>query len=89
MRQRSASWSGPAGLDDRDGRQNAPAVPHVEAPVRHGHAMGRAADRVSDVLRACQGWLGVDTPRCGRERCTQRGAGPGEAQGCGAHGACL
>ena len=43
-----------------------PSVMHVEDPVvRDGDAMCIAADRVSDLLRACTGWLGVDHPLCG------------------------
>ena len=38
-----------------------PPIPHVEDPrVGDGDAMGRAADIVQDVGRACQGRLGVD-----------------------------
>jgi hypothetical protein len=60
------------------------AVPHVEDPVvRDGHTMGRAADRVSDLLRTCPGWLGVDHPRCGIELSAKQGNAPGAAQGCG------
>ena len=74
-----------------------PSVMHVEDPVvRDGDAMGRAADRVSDVLRACTGWLGVDNPLCGIQLSAKLGEAPGDTQGCGAlndsqgaGGACL
>ena len=39
--------------------------------VGNGDAMGRAADIVQDVCRACQGCLGVDTPFFGVELRTQ------------------
>jgi hypothetical protein len=66
------------------GGKTTPAVPHVEGPVvRDGHAMGSAADRVEDVLRACTGWRGVDYPLCGIALRATQGEAPGTAQGCG------
>jgi len=54
------------------GHVDPPIADIKEAVVRDGEAMGRAADIIQDVLRACQGWLGVDPPRFGIQRGTQR-----------------
>ena len=85
MRRRRASWSGHDGPDDDDGRQSGPPVTPVKDPlVGTGDAMGRAADRVQDVCRACQGRLGVDDPCFGVELRTQRRDVLRSAQGGGA-----
>jgi hypothetical protein len=52
-----------------------PSADIKDAVGRAGDAMGRAADIIHDVLRACKGWLGVDHPLFGIQLGTQRGAG--------------
>jgi hypothetical protein len=55
------------------GGKAAPPIPPLKAPVvRDGHTLGRAADRIPEVLRACTGWLGVDAPLGGIELGTKR-----------------
>src|SRR5712691_576739 len=61
------------------GGKTDPPIAYVEEPVvRDRDAVGRAADRVQDLLRTCKRRLGVDNPclgiQLGTERCEARRA---------------
>src|SRR5712691_13113739 len=61
------------------GGKTDPPIAYVEEPVvRDRDAVGRAADRVQDLLRTCTRRLGVDNPclgiQLGTERCEARRA---------------